>query len=230
MGNTRKALPYVVFLFVAILICVTYPKNSFAETSPAYLCAKQGPGLIEIRVHRFLRHTGILLKTALISKEELPEIADFKEVPFVDISYGDEEIFHSLLSKETIWMDLKSLFLERPVVLRLRGFDEIIEESTLRVLVSKEGFASLIKFIGRSFERDFNGASIELAQKGLMFGVYTGRYYRARNHLSIPHTCNKWTAYALNAAGCKIQKEVLLSSDQVWEEVRRLPGTILLPG
>lgn len=145
-------------------------------------------------------HTGIILETSDISREQWPEIGQFSNRRFVEVGWGDEGFYRS--PKITLPLIMKAVTIPTPTVLHVVGFDPTPQQvfpasDLIEIELKEDEFRNLCRFIHDSYAHDAAGQPIVLGP-----GLYGGSYfYRAKGNYYYPNTCNVWTAKALKSAG-----------------------------
>jgi uncharacterized protein (TIGR02117 family) len=82
--------------------------------------------------------------------------------------------------------------------------------------VSRAGIESLVQFLWGSLAKDRNGAPYEAGA-----GPYPQSiFYAATGSYDLSHTCNTWTAEALNAAGAPVTAAGVVFAGQLLDQLR----------
>jgi len=154
----------------------------------------------------------------------LPCIAeDFEKASHLNFSWGDRKFF--MAPKGTSGLALRAALLPTQSVVHVDGFNYLPSGYTDRqdvvpLELNREGFKSMVRFIGGSFQRDSScgssAALITLREKPHAMS----RFYLSNITYWGTRTCNVWTARALKRAGVDIHPGVSLTAGQVMRRVR----------
>lgn len=77
----------------------------------------------------------------------------------------------------------------------------IISERCRKIVISKEQYQRLVKYITNSFQKDSNGHFINIVTKAV-YGK-NDAFYEANGSYSMVHTCNSWANIGLKECGQK---------------------------
>lgn len=179
----------------------------------------QGEPSVSIYVTKRGWHTGVMVPRRTIDTL-LPNIAgDFSEASHLNFSWGDRKYF--MAPKGTLGLALRAALLPTQSVMHVDGFNYLPPGYTERKDVvpldlSREGFKSMIRFIGQSFERDSSSGLIALRERPQAMS----RFYLSNITYWGTRTCNVWTARALKQAGVDIHPGLSLTAGQVMRKLK----------
>ena len=164
-------------------------------------------------------HSAIVAKKADIPAGVLPEIEDFPSAEYLEFSWGDRDYFPA--PDGGLGLALKAAFWSSGSVLHVVGFRDTVETTfpgaeIIEVVLSKESFQGLIKFISETFSRPYPPTPAE-PRPGLF---PNGRFYSAEGKFSVLRTCNTWVAEALRAAGLPISPSYVITAGNLGNQVR----------
>lgn len=176
-----------------------------------------------IRVSRIFKHTGILIPRSDLSKLGLREDLLPPSDPWIDISWGDETLFLGREEDNTISNYVAAGWMQRPAAIKIAssaGNDSI---AYIDLKINSAGYEELLKFIRSSIYFDQSGSPVdrskfaasELKSPDIIF-------FAANVVVPIPRSCNKWSAIALQHAGCPTWPTITLTNNQLWETFARL--------
>ena len=177
----------------------------------------------QIKLSRFSRHTGILVPREELARLDLPSDLLNSDLPWLDISWGDEGLFLGTEEQDTVQNYIAAGWLHRPAAVRILASDGSEASAYMDVQLDQIGYQRLLEFIKASIQRDSNGAVIdrssfaapELHSNDTIF-------LAAGDVVPIPRSCNRWTAIALSHAGCESWPSITLTNSQLWEIMSRL--------
>jgi len=165
-------------------------------------------------------HTSIVLARADLPAAAIPESADVAVSRFLEFGWGDAEYYQA--EHPGVATTLRAGLWPTPSVLHVRGFDAapaarypkaVIEE----VPFDAEGFAAVVDFIDRSFERDGQARAPAIGP-GL---TSNSRFYPAKGNFHILYTCNTWTARALKDGGLDIDVGTAKFANSLMDQLRK---------
>lgn len=123
---------------------------------------------------------------------------------YVGIGWGDKGFY---LDTPT-WADLKfstafkAAFWLSDSAMHCTYYDEMKEGTDcIKIMISKEQYRKLVRFVENKFDRDLNGDFI-LIPTSAVYGN-DDAFYDAKGKYNFLYTCNTWTNDALKAAGQK---------------------------
>jgi len=169
-------------------------------------------------------HTGIAVRREDIAPTIWPQIRDFPNVDYLEVSWGDADYYPAL--EPTLGMRFKAALLPTRSVLHVGGFDGSVEEyfpasDIVEIELSPAGFERLCQFIAETYA--LAGNSADMVQPGL---YPNSRFYPARPTFHIFRTCNTWVAQALRAAGCPVTPFYAITAGNVIYQVGKF-GTVI---
>lgn len=155
-------------------------------------------------------HTDIVMpvKSAQIDWSRETKYANTKSndttAQYLSIGWGDKGFY---LETPT-WADLKAsvafnaAFALSTTAIHATFYQKIVEnEACRKILVSREQYVRLVKYVTDSFKKDKNGHFINIKTKA-NYGN-TDAFYEANGSYSIIHTCNTWANNGLKTCGQK---------------------------
>ncbi|MBS3776911.1 MAG: DUF2459 domain-containing protein [Bacteroidales bacterium] len=211
---------WIVYLTLAGLLSLWLQGCSSSRDIP-YPPQKDEPS-IPVYVTKRGWHTGILIPRGSLDTL-LPHVAgDFAEATHLNFSWGDRKYF--MAPKGTVGLALRAALLPTQSVVHVDGFNYLPSGYTDRqdvvpLELTREGFKSMVRFIGGSFQRDSScgssAALIPLREKPRAMSCF----YLSNIAYWGTRTCNVWTARALKKAGVDIHPAFSLTARQVMQKV-----------
>lgn len=184
---------------------------SAGAASAEWVCAPSETSCKTVFIVHNAWHASIVMDSADLSHDALPELSDFPDAKFIEFSWGDQDYFPD--PNSGVWAALRAAFWSGGSVLHLVGFNENVgqfyrgaEIFELRLTAAAE--RQLIHFISQTFARA-NSNSRAPARPGLF--PYS-RFYPAAAKFSVLRTCNTWVAEALASAGLPISPRSVLTA------------------
>lgn len=177
-----------------------------------------------VYVVRQNRHTGIALRREDIPPAVWPQIRDFPNVDYLEVSWGDADYYPA--PEPTLGMGLKAVLLPTRSVLHVGGFDGSVEDyfptsDIVEIALSQAGFERLCRFIAETYALADDSA--DMVQHGL---YPNSRFYPARPTFHLFRTCNTWVTQALRAAGCPVTPFYAITAGNVIYQVSKF-GTVV---
>jgi uncharacterized protein (TIGR02117 family) len=169
-------------------------------------------------------HTGIALRRSDIPFALWPQIRDFPDVEYLEVSWGDADYFPA--PDPTLGMLLKAALVPTRSVLHVVGFDGPVEEhfpisTIVEITLSEAGFEQLCRFIAQTYAVNDKDAD------GVKEGLYlNSRFYPARPTFHIFRTCNTWVAQALRSAGYPITPFYAVTAGNVIRQVSKFGAVV----
>lgn len=112
-----------------------------------------------------------------------------------------------------------------PAVVHVVGLnvaaDKAYPDVTVKLSVSPESVKALSKFIWEDMEKTADGKPRVIAPSTDPAGIFIA----AKSGYSLSHTCNKWTATALETSGLPVSSENVIFSGQVMRQVDEVAKT-----
>lgn len=169
-------------------------------------------------------HAAIVLSRNDISTDAVPELVDFPQARFIEISWGDKDYFPN--PDAGIFSALKAAFWSSGSVLHVVGVTVDVKNfypvaEIVELQLSAQAFARLQDFIAQTFARPAGGRARPSA------GLFAySRFYPATRKFSLLKTCNTWVAEALESAGLPITPSGVMTAGQLAEQIGKLarPG------
>jgi uncharacterized protein (TIGR02117 family) len=199
--------------------CAAPQWNVFRGQSPHHPDAAT-PGLTRtIYVVGHGWHTGIILDTAEIDRNDWPEIVDFQHRRYVEIGWGDEGFYRA--KSVSLGLAARAVFTPTPSVLHVVGFDVhpqrvFVGSDLIELRVSEDGYRKMCRAIHKAFALDAARQPQSLGR-----GLYgDSRFYRANGSYYFPNTCNMWTAETLQQAGLPMTLAWCTTASGVLGEVK----------
>jgi uncharacterized protein (TIGR02117 family) len=182
---------------------------------------QMGESQREIYVYDNHWHTGLMLQTSGLSPRLRQYLRPFEASNWVEIGWGDDGFYRA--ENETVLLALQALFFSRASVLHVADADPDpvtcyrgYKVDLYQLRLSQEGYCQLEQFIVESFALNVRCAPIDLQP-----GLYRfSRFYAARGHYGMLHTCNHWTAESLRKTGFPITPAYALTAGNVALQLR----------
>lgn len=121
---------------------------------------------------------------------------------YLGMGWGDKGFYLETPS----WADLKASVAFKAATglsttaIHATYFNSMTEDSTCKkILISKEQYSRLIKYIDNSFQKDQNGHPINI-KTNANYGK-DDAFYEANGSYSMLHTCNTWANIGLKSCG-----------------------------
>jgi len=165
-------------------------------------------------------HTGIILKTDDINSSAWQIDSLFKKHKYIEVGWGDEAFYKS--SDPSILMTLKAAVVPTSSVLHIRtlstySLSMFSKENIIKITISQRAFTKLLRFIENSFAKK-DSKSIILSK-----GLYPESFfYLSSKKYHILHTCNVWTAEALESAELDVSPFFAITTDALFSQIREL--------
>lgn len=150
-------------------------------------------------------HSGVVINGDTI-REHATTLAFISRGRWTEFGWGDSDFYRS--SGYSWWRGLQALTASRATALHAASFEEaperfFAEAEVFQVAVSEIAVKSLVDYVEQSLDVA-DGDADRLGPS--LYG--TGGFYAAKGRFSIVNTCNTWTAGALIAAGCAVEKNL----------------------
>jgi uncharacterized protein (TIGR02117 family) len=184
------------------------------EAMAAWSCESRQRDCHNIYIVSNQWHAGIVVRRSEIAAKTLPEIGDFPNVQWIEVSWGDQDYFPD--PDAGVYAALRAAFWSNGSVLHLVGFNDAVENfyrgaAVYELRLSKDAFARLLFFIAGTFVRP----DPALPAKPRL-GLFTySRFYSATGKFSIARTCNTWVAEALAHAGLPLDAASVITAGQL---------------
>jgi uncharacterized protein (TIGR02117 family) len=166
-------------------------------------------------------HAAIVVNTAIVGADEIPELIHFTGAKYVEISWGDADFFPA--AEAGIGLALKAAFWSRGSVLHLVGFSGTVQETypgaeLIGISLSTEEFHKLISFISAEFRRHQSGRAATPSP-----GLFPqSHFFPATSKFSLLRTCNAWVAEAFLAAGLPLRPGVVFTAGTLADQLRHV--------
>lgn len=163
-------------------------------------------------------HTSIILKVEDINSSVWQIDSVFKKHQYIEIGWGDEAFYKS--SDPSIWMTLQAALIPTSSVLHVRALSRhdlsiFSKENIIKISLSQIAYTKLLAFIENSFAKR-DSKSIILSK-----GLYPNSFfYLSNKKYHILHTCNVWTAEALQSAEVDILPFFTITTDALFSQIR----------
>lgn len=165
-------------------------------------------------------HTGIVLNVDDVSADLFPEITNYQNHQFIDVSWGDERYYQ--YPNPGIFMAARAVLWPTSAVIRLAGYSRepqiVFAQSTiLEITMNEERFNHLCSFISESFIRDKHGKIIPST-------VYRNSrtFFLAKRKYSVFRTCNTWVALAFKESGFDTGTFFLITAGQLFRRLKKM--------
>jgi len=175
-----------------------------------------------VQVFRGGWHTGFILSRRDLTKERIPEIADFPEATHIEFSWGDRDYYRD--PDPGLGTTLAAALTPTPAVMHVVGYARPPGQvgpwaETLEVPLSREELARLVAAIAGSFDRGERGRAARLEP-----GLY-GRsfFYPATGRFHLFNTCNTWVARTLESAGVGPGPGGVVTAGDLMDRLRETP-------
>lgn len=176
----------------------------------------------EVYVVKHDWHTAIVLKTKDVSPADWPEIDRYRQYNYVEAGWGDEAFYQS--EDGLIWLGAKAILVPTPSVILCFGYDSnpairyAVHSHILRLKLDADAYAKLCRFLSNSFKRTEEGIiqNSKYRSDSKVFFLAEGNYHGF-------NTCNTWVAHAFRQAGLKVRRWGILTSDQLFRQLAKLP-------
>jgi uncharacterized protein (TIGR02117 family) len=164
-------------------------------------------------------HAALVVRTADISTSALPELGDFPQAEYLEISWGDAEYFPD--RDAGFFGALKAAFWSSGSVIHVVGFSGSVEKAypgaeIIEIAVAEDRFDKMLRYLSDDFLRPAPTAPAK-ASPGLF---PNSRFYAARSQFSALRTCNTWIAEALRAAGLPLKPWTVVSAGNLAQQVK----------
>src|SRR5688572_3710073 len=181
---------FLSLMIFATLVFFALAHAGAARAANAWTCSPEEKRCRTVFIIHDSWHAAIVLRKDDLSIATLPELADFPDPSFVELSWGDKDYFPN--PDSGFFMALKAAFWSSGSVLHLVGFDGEVrgfypKAEVVEMRMSAPAYDRLIAFISASFARPPDrGRAQALA------GLYSySRFYPSTLHFSLLNTCNK---------------------------------------
>jgi len=170
-------------------------------------------------------HAGIVLRRADIADKRLPVIADFSDVDYLEIGWGDKDYYQT--PDAHIGIIMKAALLPTDSVLHIVGFNKTVtsyfpNSEIIGIELSATGFEKLIRRIATSFARDAAGNLLSTGP-----GLYgNSHFYLSTEQYHLFNTCNVWTARLLQTTGLAMIPASAISVEDLMSQAREI-GVVL---
>lgn len=191
-----------------------------AQAPSDWRCAPGEPACRIVYIVYDAWHAGIVLRREDLTVSTLPELRDFPEARFVELSWGDKDYFPD--PSPGISLGLKAAFWSSGSVVHVVGLPERFESfypnsRIVELRLAPPAFARLIAYLSHSFERPQSAGAP--AQPGL---TPHSRFYPSPHKFSLSKTCNTWVAEALQTAGLPVWPGLVITAEQLGDQITQL--------
>jgi uncharacterized protein (TIGR02117 family) len=148
---------------------------------------------------------------------------DFPGASYLVIGFGER---HYVLSRDKNFGEMLAALWPGPGLILVTGLKATPEEAfgaarTARLRLTPAQADAVAGFVWGVLQPDPRGAVTPYAP-----GPYAGSlFYASSARYSALHTCNTWTAEALQAGGLPVRSDGVIFSHQVWEQAHALAAT-----
>jgi uncharacterized protein (TIGR02117 family) len=170
-------------------------------------------------------HTGIILKTSDVSRNDFPLIENYQHANYIDVSWGDEKYYQ--IAGRNILLALRAVLFPTRAVIRLVSFNEKIStrydaERQIQIVLDSTEFSNLCRFVSQSFIRDVKGDIVPST-------VYRQSkvFFLARRKYHLFRTCNTWVALAFKNAGFDVSSFLVITAGQLFNRLEKIPNSTL---
>jgi uncharacterized protein (TIGR02117 family) len=164
-------------------------------------------------------HTGIVVQRAEIREDLWPEKADFPDLTYLEVGWGDEAFYRA--RENTLFMALEAALTPTRSVVHVVGFNGTVttffaNSGIVELPVSEQGLHDLVRYIHDTIEREsgptFLGSGLQR----------NSRFYRAVGSYSLFNNCNDWAARALARSGAPVEPSKAMTASALFEQVSQL--------
>ncbi len=144
----------------------------------------------------------------------------FPQANAYELGWGDDGFYQS--DQQTRSMALSALFVSKGAVMHVVSIEEAPQVyfdglEIVTLCLDEQQLKHLLRFVANSFMQP---------QMGELIKRESGRYgdsqfYQANGRYSMMHTCNRWTAEALDKTGMDLPYRLMLTSGSVMRAARK---------
>lgn len=167
-------------------------------------------------------HTGVIVAAEPLLRESAELRQRFPKTQYLEFGWGDQGFYQA--EEVTTLLAVQALFWPTPSVVHVAslwaGPSYVFPSAPYRSLcLSEQGFQSLQRFLLSSVAPDAQQAWQPLGE-----GLYgDSQFYRGVGQYHLFHTCNNWTAKALQSAGLPLSASLKLTARSVMGSLEDLP-------
>lgn len=168
-------------------------------------------------------HTALVLRRSQLGTQFIALLQPLPETPYLTFGWGNRKFYRA--PHPTLGMDIAALFPSQSTVL-VEGCAQPPRACYTRAVkiralpVTVQGAQRLDAYLLATFQRNAAGQA-----KPLGPGPDPGsEFYASRLSYDALHTCNTWTAEALQVAGLPITYHGIIFAGQLWRELPRTPA------
>lgn len=236
----RRIAGWTVVAIVALLAAMTALTARSAD--PALWPPAAGAPSIEIHVVSHGYHSGLVIERAALAAyaerggdAALTAVAQrFANYQWLEIGWGDESFYRSVpdVASLTVRLALRALFLPgNASVVHVVGLSSPARETfpradIIRIALSDEGFARMLKGLDASFGRGPGGVPLEPLGPGL-YGP--SLFYRGVEAFHVFNVCNHWVARLLSLAGLPTAPVLATLPPGLFLDLKWRAGLVPLP-
>lgn len=202
------------------LLCFLLSANS-AWAAADWRCAAAAPDCREVFIVHSSWHAAVVVRAHDIDLTAVPELRDLPAARFVEFSWGDENYFAD--PHAGVLTALKAAFWSSGSVVHVVAVNDDVKNfypgaAVAKLRFSRAAYAKLVQFISASFTRPAPGVAARPSP-----GLFPySRFYPSPRVFSLIHTCNRWVADALEAAGVPIAPTYVITAGQLAEQLGKL--------
>nr|WP_186827600.1 TIGR02117 family protein [Comamonas testosteroni] len=169
-------------------------------------------GNVEVHVVGNGWHAGLLLPAQAINAR-LPTLRQrFPGAGYYEIGWGDVGFYRA--KSITAGLAVQAMFASQGSVMHVVGVPNVQQflrgSDTASLCISNDAYQRLATMVADSFARQ-GGEPVDAGP-----GIYgNSQFYIAEGSYSALHTCNRWTAAVLQAAGVSISPRISLTASSV---------------
>jgi hypothetical protein len=201
--NVRRALAAVRLASAALAVAAAALLLIHHDRDPALFPPPDGGGVtVYVADNGF--HSDLVLPADRLRARQGPMaevLTALPQTPFVTVGWGDKRFYADPAPVRSRTLDgLRALFRPgNPAVIRVEPLPrppaQAYDETVLELRLSEAGFERLARRLDQSFTPGLP-TTAPFPQRPL-----DARYFMSREHFSVVHVCNHWTAELLSAAG-----------------------------
>lgn len=202
----------------AVIFSFLFASCAVSPATSDWQCSPQESSCKTIFVVHDSWHAAIVLRAEHVSREKIPESADFPAAEFLEFSWGDKDYFPD--PHPGVFAALRAAFWSGGSVLHVVGLSREVKAAYPTAAITEltlvnTSFDRLVGFIAGTFLRS-EGQERVRASAGLF--PYS-HFYPATHKFSLLKTCNTWVAEALKAGGLPVAPGLVLTSGSLAGQV-----------
>jgi uncharacterized protein (TIGR02117 family) len=163
-------------------------------------------------------HVGLVLPAQSLN-DLLPDLTQrFSQANYYELGWGDDGFYQS--EENTAAMAFNALFRSKGAVLHVVSIKEsplayFDQHEVIAFCLDAQQLRQIAQFLANSFM--LQNSELIMREPG-RYG--DSQFYQATGRYTLMHTCNRWTAEALDQAGMDLPYRFMLSAGSVMRAVR----------